>query len=198
MHYSFYPGMKTDMQTASGYSADVWSFSSGAELPVGAELWVYWMQELLLLLFAAGLRSSCPLWALTRRDLLWVWSLTPVRPHYVNECEKKRRGVKQLLSKRVCLVLHFDMFLFFFLLWNKTRGSHKRNVTSGCNFWSTWSVCCVFDEILLYVPTVLEQANGMEGNTEGPVAQLLPHLVFLSVLKGNQIPPSAAHPTSHF
>lgn len=29
------------MQTASGYGARLRSFSSGAELPVGAEWWVY-------------------------------------------------------------------------------------------------------------------------------------------------------------
>lgn len=36
--------------------------------------------------FAAGLKafSSCPLWVLTQRDLWWGWSLTPLRPHYVN------------------------------------------------------------------------------------------------------------------
>lgn len=65
--------------------------------------------------FAAGLKafSSCPLWAFTQRGLWWRWSLTLLRPHYVNECAEDRdifrhTGFESCAGERVC---HFA-FMF--------------------------------------------------------------------------------------
>lgn len=150
------------------------------------------MQELHLL-FAAGQRSSCPLWVFTLRDLLWGWSLTPVHPHYVNECSKKE-GVIQLFSQRFFLVA---ALWFIFCCWMEHKKAMGVMLPWLDRIFDEWVFLFLWDYI--FTATILEQAYGKKYKIKrGTCCPAFVIFCYFSVLKGNQIPPSAAHPTSRF
>lgn len=128
------------------------------------------MQKLLLL-FAAGQRSSCPLWVLTLRDLLWGWSLTPVHPHYANKCTKKEGCDTTVFSKNFSCASTLIYLFIFFCCWMEHNKAMEVILPPLDIIFDEWVFLFLWD--VIFTATILEA----ERNTEEPVARLLSYFV---------------------
>lgn len=93
----------TGWSRGAGIGMEERSTKGGAALPFAARLKAF---------------SSCPLWVLTQRDLWWGWSLTPIRPHYVNECTKQRDDTIIFLHTHSLFWVCVCWFLWVWIQWS--------------------------------------------------------------------------------